>query len=197
VRIVDKANQRTDKSKALVLWGRTLELLERGSSTAPFTEAGLKATAANVVAGNKVIAHVDFTGVKSQYSYALMLPQNETERLLEERLSRFAVQVEREAEVISFSNGKDSVTSVLRHKDGWEETIEADWMIGCDGAHSMVRQGEGLSFLGDTLRSDWMLADVHLKEFRGRCPDCELAAFSILEDSFQAQAFASSRRSCL
>ena len=30
VRVVDKAAQRTDKSKALVLWSRTLELLDRG-----------------------------------------------------------------------------------------------------------------------------------------------------------------------
>ena len=29
VRIVDKAAQRTDKSKAVVLWSRTLELLDR------------------------------------------------------------------------------------------------------------------------------------------------------------------------
>src|SRR6202012_2177982 len=29
VRIVDKSAQRTDKSKALVVWSRTLELLER------------------------------------------------------------------------------------------------------------------------------------------------------------------------
>jgi 2-polyprenyl-6-methoxyphenol hydroxylase-like FAD-dependent oxidoreductase len=29
VRIVEKAAQRTDKSKALVLWSRTLELLDR------------------------------------------------------------------------------------------------------------------------------------------------------------------------
>jgi hypothetical protein len=44
VRIVDKAAQRTDKSKALVLWSRILELLDRqlGGSTA-FMEAGFKA----------------------------------------------------------------------------------------------------------------------------------------------------------
>ena len=29
VRIVDEAAQRTDKSKAIVLWSRTLELLDR------------------------------------------------------------------------------------------------------------------------------------------------------------------------
>ena len=175
VRIVDKAAQRTDKSKALVVWSRTLELLERGASTAPFIEAGLKATAANIIAGNKLIGHVDVTGVKSKYPYALMLAQNETERLLEAHLSSFAVQVERGVEVISFSNNKDGVTTVLRHSDGREETIETGWLIGCDGAHSVVRHAEGLSFLGETMKSDWMLADVHLKGFP--FPHSEMATY--------------------
>lgn len=43
VRIVDKAAQRTDKSKALVVWSRTLELLERGASTAPFSSRSRRA----------------------------------------------------------------------------------------------------------------------------------------------------------
>ena len=42
VRIVDKSPQRTDKSKALVLWSRTLELLDRGVGSTPFVEAGFK-----------------------------------------------------------------------------------------------------------------------------------------------------------
>lgn len=51
LRIVDKAAQRTDKSKALVLWSRTLELLNRGPGGAvPFVEAGFKAYAVNFVA---------------------------------------------------------------------------------------------------------------------------------------------------
>ena len=33
VRIVDKAAQRTDKSKAMVLWSPTLELLDRAGIT--------------------------------------------------------------------------------------------------------------------------------------------------------------------
>jgi 2-polyprenyl-6-methoxyphenol hydroxylase-like FAD-dependent oxidoreductase len=36
VRIVDKEAHRTDKSKALVLWSRTLELLDRGAGSEAF-----------------------------------------------------------------------------------------------------------------------------------------------------------------
>ena len=55
-RIIEKAAQRTDKSKALVLWSRTLELMDRMGCSASFVEAGLKVTAANIIAGNREIA---------------------------------------------------------------------------------------------------------------------------------------------
>lgn len=42
VRIVDKAAQRTDKSKALVLWSRTLEMLDRGGGSARSSRRGSK-----------------------------------------------------------------------------------------------------------------------------------------------------------
>ena len=41
VRIVDKAAARTDKSKALVIWSRTLELLDRGGGADPSGPAAL------------------------------------------------------------------------------------------------------------------------------------------------------------
>ena len=42
-----------------------------------------------------------------------------------------------------------------------------DIVIGCDGAHSMVRQTLGLGFAGNTYPHDWKLADV---QFRGTRP---------------------------
>ena len=56
--------------------------------------------------------------------------------------------------------------AVLRHADGHEETVEPAWLIGCDGAHSAVRHGLGMQFEGETLSSNWILADVHLAGIR-------------------------------
>src|ERR1700750_2423699 len=114
VRIVDKAPQRTDKSKALVLWSRTLELLDRGErGSAPFVEAGFKVERVNTMApGGHVVGHVKMESVPSPYNYALMLPQSDTERLLEERLQRLGVFVERSTEA----------TAVKIQGDGGEAT---------------------------------------------------------------------------
>src|SRR5208282_483596 len=175
VRLVDKAAQRTDKSKALVLWSRTLELLDRGGGSAPFVDAGFKAEAVNFIAGDKVIGRVDMGSVQSPYPYALMLPQSETERLLEERLHDLGVSVEREVELATFKSSDDGVEAVLRHPDGHEEFVSADWLVGCDGAHSAVRHGLGAPFTGETLDSDWMLADVHMRGYP--FPDTEASVY--------------------
>src|ERR1700735_2842494 len=74
VRIIDKAAQRTDKSKALVLWSRTLELLDRGGGSARFVDAGFQPEAVNFIAGDKAIGRVSMESVQSPCPYGLMLP---------------------------------------------------------------------------------------------------------------------------
>ena len=58
VRIVDKAAQRTDKSKALVLWSRSLELFDDAGYVDQFLPAGFRAHGAQVSNGNEVMARV-------------------------------------------------------------------------------------------------------------------------------------------
>jgi 2-polyprenyl-6-methoxyphenol hydroxylase-like FAD-dependent oxidoreductase len=175
VRIVDKATHRTDKSKALVIWSRTLELLDRGGGSAPFVDAGFKATAVNIIAGDKVIGRVSMESAQSPYPYGLMLPQSETERLLEERLAKLGVSVERQVELLSFKRNAADVAAVLRHSDGREEAVSTGWLLGCDGAHSAVRHGLGATFTGETLKSDWILADVHMTGYP--FPDSEVSVY--------------------
>ncbi|HEY1723030.1 MAG TPA: FAD-dependent monooxygenase, partial [Magnetospirillaceae bacterium] len=175
VRIVDKAAHRSDKSKALVIWSRTLELLDRGGGSAPFIEAGFKALAVNFIVGDKAIGRVTMDGVRSPYPYGLMIPQSETERLLEERLQALGVTVERQIEVTAFQASGTGVTATLRQADGQTESVSADWLVGCDGAHSVVRHGLNAPFAGETLKSDWMLADVHMRGYS--CPDREVSVY--------------------
>jgi 2-polyprenyl-6-methoxyphenol hydroxylase-like FAD-dependent oxidoreductase len=162
IRIVDQAPQRTDKSKALVVWSRTLELMDRMGCTASFLAAGFKATAANIVAGTKQIAHITLGGVATPHPYALMIPQCDNERLLEQHLNTYGVHIERNVELTQFAPSETSVVSTLRHAAGQDENLETSWLIGCDGAHSTVRHQLGMEFLGNTLMTDWLLADVHL-----------------------------------
>src|ERR1700748_3359886 len=74
VRIVDKAAARTDKSKALVLWSRSLELIDRMGCAEAFVRAGMKVVGANIVANGEPIARIALDTVATPYPYALMIP---------------------------------------------------------------------------------------------------------------------------
>ena len=162
VRVVDRNAARTDKSKALVVWTRTLELLEPVGCAAEMVAAGNRVLRANILSGKGLLGGVDLTHVQSRYAFALMLPQSETERILEEALARLGVRVERRVECAGFTQGERGVVATLRHADGREETASADWLIGCDGAGSQIRHAVGASFDGATEPHEWILADVHV-----------------------------------
>jgi 2-polyprenyl-6-methoxyphenol hydroxylase-like FAD-dependent oxidoreductase len=162
VRIVDKSAERTDKSKALVLWSRTLELFDHAGYVEPFLAAGIQAHGAQMSNGKDVIARISLDDIESVYPYALMIPQSDTERVLEEQLAKRGVKVERTVGLESFTDQGNQVQAVLRKASGESETLTADWLIGCDGAHSTVRHGLGFTFDGTTQPSDWYLADGHI-----------------------------------
>jgi 2-polyprenyl-6-methoxyphenol hydroxylase-like FAD-dependent oxidoreductase len=183
VRIVEKAAQRTDKSKALVLWSRTLELLDRQpDGSAAFLQAGFKVGAVRFFSGDKLIGRASMDSVASPYPYAMMTPQADTERLLEERLESLGVKVQRQTEVVSLSLREDGADAVLRTADGKEEKASADWAVGCDGAHSLVRHTVGAPFAGKTMDSDWILADVHMRGYPA--PDTEATVYWHHEGAF-------------
>jgi len=171
VRVIDKSPARSDKSKALVLWPRTLELLEIQGCAPSFIAAGIRGRGARIFAENNLLAHVRFDIARSAYDYALMIPQSETERVLEEQLADLGVRVERRVELLSFKDNGDSVGAVLRHADGRDETFDASYLCGCDGAHSTVRHGLGVQFQGSTMPSDWVLGDLYIE---GDIPQDEL-----------------------
>ncbi|TWF75757.1 FAD binding domain-containing protein [Pseudonocardia hierapolitana] len=89
------------------------------------------------------------------------LPQYETERLLADRLAELGGRVERGVELVCFAQDTDGVTAVLRGPDG-ESQVWADYLVGCDGAHSAVRKGLGLAFTGDAFPEEYMLGDVQV-----------------------------------
>src|SRR5262249_28741612 len=98
----------------------------------------------------------------TRFPRPLMIPQSKTEALLAEHLRMHGVEVERQVELMRFSERDDLVDAVIRLADGTEETITASWLLGCDGAHSTVRHQLQIEFTGTAEPNDWILADVHV-----------------------------------
>jgi 2-polyprenyl-6-methoxyphenol hydroxylase-like FAD-dependent oxidoreductase len=162
-RVIDKAAAPSDKSKALVVWSRSLELLDQFDLANTFVQTGMKIRGASIYGQGKRLVHLEVNPVDSPFGFPLMIPQNETERLLTEHLVRHGVTVERQVELVTFEERADGVQGTLRRADGTEENFETPWLIGCDGAHSTVRHTLGMEFTGEAEPNDWILADVHVQ----------------------------------
>jgi 2-polyprenyl-6-methoxyphenol hydroxylase-like FAD-dependent oxidoreductase len=162
-RIIDKRPHATTTSNAIALHARTLEVFEQLGIIAEALDQGLKMRGGSIYADGQRLIHISFDELDAPYPFILSLPQSETERILGAHLERLGVQVERNVELIGFTQDEQAVTARLRHADGHEETITSAWLIGCDGAHSAVRHALNMSFSGSAYPEAFALADVKLR----------------------------------
>ena len=163
VRIVDKTAEPGTTSRALAVQARTLELYNQIGLADAVIERGRRTIAANLWVAGKKVAHAVFGNMGeglSPFPYALLFPQDEHERLLIDRLGKAGVQVERRTELLGFEDAAGGVLARLKRSDGGEETCEAVYIAGCDGAHSMVRQTLKIGFPGGVYDHLFYVADV-------------------------------------
>jgi hypothetical protein len=70
------------------------------------------------------------------------------------------VAVERQTELVGYSDDGNGITARLRRPDGQEEECQARYLAGCDGARSLVRQTMGTGFPGGTYQQVFYVADM-------------------------------------
>ncbi|HEX8670582.1 MAG TPA: FAD-dependent monooxygenase [Longimicrobium sp.] len=165
-RVVDRTPVRSDRSRALVVHARSLELLQKLGIADELVAAGRRTMAAKVFINGRPAVDFAFGEVAkvtdTPFPFTLLVSQVDTERVLERRLAALGTQVERPLELLGFAQDADAVRARVRHEDGREEEIRARYIVGCDGAHSVVRKGAGLSFEGGAYPQDFVLADLML-----------------------------------
>jgi 2-polyprenyl-6-methoxyphenol hydroxylase-like FAD-dependent oxidoreductase len=164
VRIVDRQLDRVHESRALAVQPRTLEVLRGLGIAQALVERGNDASQVQLHVGERVIAVRLFdVGLEDTvYSSLLFISQAETESVLNEHLAERGVIVERGVELVDFQNRPGDVLCTLRHRDERTERLRARYLVGCDGAHSSVRQRAGIPFEGAAYPQTFVLADLEV-----------------------------------
>ncbi|MBB3773780.1 2-polyprenyl-6-methoxyphenol hydroxylase-like FAD-dependent oxidoreductase [Angulomicrobium tetraedrale] len=175
VRVIDKIPEATHTSRAVAVWPRTLELLDRSGAAADIIAVGNKVTVANILSGGRPVASFALDALPSPYPFALMVPQYETEAVLRRHLAGHGVKPDLGVELLGFEQDGDGLSARLREPDGTERSEPYAFLVACDGAHSMVRHCLGLDFQGDTLGLDWTQGDFHLSGYP--FPSSQMAIF--------------------
>jgi 2-polyprenyl-6-methoxyphenol hydroxylase-like FAD-dependent oxidoreductase len=167
VRVVDRAPDASKFPKALVLWPRTLDLLEDLDAADEVRSAGVRINTFRYFSERKQIAQFDFTPDLA----AICLPQNETERILRTQLHRLGGKVEQNVRLLGLDgldysgriDGSEHITAVLEHADGTIERARVPFLIGADGAGSAVRKQLGTGFVGSTYESAFAIVDTYIE----------------------------------
>lgn len=163
VRIIDKSDHLALHSQALVVQARTLEQLQRYGLAQAAIARGRKLTRAGFFSDQRKIVSFTFDQIASRYPYLLFLPQSETEAILNQQMESMRVKTERSTELVAFTQQGAAVSATLRRSDGSEERIQPRWILGCDGAHSKVRELAGIPFEGGGVGLSFFLGDLELE----------------------------------
>jgi 2-polyprenyl-6-methoxyphenol hydroxylase-like FAD-dependent oxidoreductase len=177
-RIIDRLQDRAQESRALGVQARSLEILQHLGLGDDLAARGNRSATVTMHVEGRVAPRVslsDFAAPDTRYPYILFVSQAETEGVLAQHLAERGVVIERGTELTQFTEGASGVSCELRNTDGQIEHVDAQYLVGCDGAHSAVRKGAHIPFEGEAYLQDFMLGDIEVDA----SPDVELTKDSI------------------
>jgi 2-polyprenyl-6-methoxyphenol hydroxylase-like FAD-dependent oxidoreductase len=163
VRIFDKQPKRSIETRAIGIHARTLETFHQLGIVDQFLERGHRTTGMAVHTRARRSTKVDFGRLDSPYPFVLMLGQDQTQEILDRKLEQIGVSIERGSEVVKLDHQTDRVEITITRAGEQEERLAADWVVGCDGAHSILRRHLGVSFDGDDYGQDWLMTEVNIE----------------------------------
>ena len=156
VAIVERrASQDLVGSRAGGLHARTIEVLDQRGIADRFLAQGPVAQ----VAG---FAHVrlDISDFPTRHNYGLALWQNHIERLLADWVGELGVPIYRGREVTGFAQDDTGVDIALCG----EQSLRAEYLVGCDGGRSVIRKAAGIEFPGWDPTTSSLIAEVETTE---------------------------------
>ncbi len=167
-KIVDRLEQPVTTSRAFTIHARTLELLQMMGLHDEYQGRGFPVKAMQYhFMGKDESPYLDFTEIDSPYPFCLNISQTDTEAILRDKLAALGGVIEWGTQVESLQEQADSVVcEAVNRVTGETSRIEADWVVGCDGYRSVVRQSMDIPFDGEEyIGTEMKMMDVAVEGF--------------------------------
>jgi 2-polyprenyl-6-methoxyphenol hydroxylase-like FAD-dependent oxidoreductase len=142
-------------SRAGGFHSRTIEVLDQRGVADRFLAEGQVAQAA--MFGTTVLEMSDFP---TRHPYSLGIWQNQIEQIMAAWIAELPVHIYYGCEVTGFAQDDTGVDVELSD----DQSLRAQYLVGCDGGRSLVRKAAGIEFPGwDATRSN-LIAEVAMAE---------------------------------
>ncbi|MGZ5179469.1 MAG: bifunctional 3-(3-hydroxy-phenyl)propionate/3-hydroxycinnamic acid hydroxylase [Ramlibacter sp.] len=158
---IDAAGEIFPKPRAIALDNEALRILQLvGLADGEFATVGIpQVLYRSPVFG--LFARMDTGAVLDGHPSLVTFYQPELEAVLRRRLQQAPGIVVRLGTVLeAFNDDGTGVTATARAADGSRLTVRARFLVGADGASSLVRRTLGLDFRGASFAQDWLIVDA-------------------------------------
>ncbi|MDE2483153.1 MAG: FAD-dependent monooxygenase [bacterium] len=169
--LLERALEPVRESRAVVIWPRTQEILRDWNVYDAVRAAGNFVTTFRALNActDATLLSVDFSAVDDVVDDpgVIVLPQNDTETVLRRLVAAHPLCDMRLGAEVTALRPDARYVEVAYAQDGGERTLRGAYVVGCDGAHGIVRHALGLSLEGMTYDSRIVLSDEVLADDLG------------------------------
>ena len=163
--LIDRMASPAPWSAAIYIKSRSLEILAALGLIDDFIERGQIVDGVDVYLAEKHVGSYRFHDLDTPYPYILSIPEEQTVKLLTEKLEQLSGQVERGVEFLGLEESGDTVRARLKSENTGEYLLEAQWVVGTDGYHSAVRDAIGDQFDGKDYPELWGVVDSQIENW--------------------------------
>jgi 4,5-epoxidase len=164
-RLIDRRPEPVNWSRAIFIKPRTLEILASLGLQDQFYELGQVINRVDVYSSETKMASYEFDGLDTPFPHILSIPEEETIRILTDKLAKLGDTVERGVEFVALRQNEQHVRAKLKDKKRGEYYLEASLVVGADGYRSAVRDAIAVEFEGREYPELWGVFDTDLSNW--------------------------------
>lgn len=161
--IFDNKATFNDGSRAICVARPSFYILEQLGAVAPFLDKALGWTTGRTFYRGKQILEFHMPDSDTEkYRPMYNLQQQYIEQFLWQSINETElIEARWQSEVTRVEDNDSSASVTVRDASG-EYTIDATWVLACDGAHSPVRKMRGHRLAGENFEGRYVIADVQM-----------------------------------
>ena len=165
VLLVERRTDLSRPSRAMLLWPRTLEALDRLGVADRLAEHPAARLCSQIHLGRHAVpvALADLA-VPGASRSPLMVRQADVERALHDAVQRHGIPLRAGTGLSALQVDDEGATVVLTHPGGHEQVRRCRFVVGCDGAESAVRDLVGIPWRGRAYPQEAVLADAEVED---------------------------------
>ncbi|MET0781134.1 MAG: FAD-dependent monooxygenase [Microbacterium sp.] len=160
--LIDSLDAPLSWDRATIVHPRTMELFGTLGLSDELLEVGVHQRYIYIYADGVRLGEMDLAESGSPFGFNLNVSEEVTERVLAGHLRAHGGSVQYGRRLVAVTQLSDRVIATIEHGES-QYDLSAEWIVGCGGLHSPVRELSGIPFEGRDIPEPWAVLDATLE----------------------------------